>query len=764
MFIKKYKKLLIGIIVTSLFLIFIKSLIPEPLFNKSFSKVLYSDDGKLLSLKIAGDEQWRFAASKDIPEKFKKSLICFEDEYFYYHLGFNPISIFKAFWANITKGETVRGASTLSMQCIRLSRNKHRTYWEKFKEIFLAISLELNYSKSEILNFYATHAPFGGNIVGLESASWRYFNCSPEQLSWAESACLAVLPNSPALIHPGRNRSQLLKKRDFLLKKLLSKKVIDSSTFKLAILEEIPQKPSPFNKLAPHLLLNETKNNKEHSIKTTINIDLQKQVNKIINRRMSRLEENQIHNCAVLITEVKTKKVITYIGNYQHSQESKHVDNINTNRSVGSVLKPLLYASMMDKGKILPKTLIKDVPININGFAPKNYSRKNEGAVHADQVISKSLNVPSVIMLRDYGMENFHKLITQLDVKNLFDYKHYGLGLILGGIETSVWNISKIYTNLAHQLKYNDKLFHNISYKQEENPLLNCYQFSKSSLWFMFKAMENLKRPNGEQGWKNYSHSSRIAWKTGTSFGFRDAWAVGTNAKYVVTVWVGNSNTVARPLLTGSLASAPIMFDIFSSLDNGKWFPKPQQDMDAAYICRESGYKAGPNCTHIDTVDIPKAGKHSRLCPFHKLIHLDKQELYRVNSSCYSPSKTVAKKYFVLPPVMEWFYMKTNSTYQKLPPIHPRCRKDETIMEFIYPKHKAKLYIPIDLDNKKSKSTFEVAHRNPNAEIHWHLDHAYIGSTKDFHQMDIVAPKGKHKLILIDNEANQINKDFEIVN
>jgi penicillin-binding protein 1C len=225
--------------------------LPRTLFNEPYATVIESNDGELLAAKIARDGQWRFPANDSVPDKFKKCIVYFEDEHFYYHFGFNPAAMYKAFQQNRSAGKVVRGGSTLTQQVIRLSRkNKKRTYFEKAIEMILSTRLEFRHSKEKIIELYAAHAPFGGNVVGLEMASWRYFGVQANQLSWAESATLAVLPNAPSLIYPGKNQQKLLKKRNALLLKLYREKVIDQLTYELSIDENLPQKPYDLPQIA----------------------------------------------------------------------------------------------------------------------------------------------------------------------------------------------------------------------------------------------------------------------------------------------------------------------------------------------------------------------------------------------------------------------------------------------------------------------------------------------------------------------------------
>ncbi|MBW7889402.1 MAG: transglycosylase domain-containing protein, partial [Bacteroidetes bacterium] len=382
--------------------------LPSPLFDVPSATVVESSDGHLLGARIADDGQWRFPQIDSMPFRFEQCLLLFEDEYFYSHPGFNPVSISKAFWNNLS-GKSRRGASTITQQVIRLSRkNKKRTYFEKAIEIIQATRLEAGNRKKTILNLYASHAPFGGNVVGLETASWRYFGIPSNELSWGQAAALAVLPNAPALIFPGKNEELLKEKRNKLLRKLFDKGIIDAATFELAKEEALPGKPYPLPDIAPHLV---EKVRKEHSgkhIKTTVNFDLQKKVNRIAETHYYTLRQNEIHNLAILVLDVETRDILAYVGNSPTTSEYKnHVDIIQNPRSTGSILKPFLFSSMLQSGEILPDMLVADVPTSINGYNPQNYDRKFYGAVPASVGLARSLNVPAVRMLREFGIQRF---------------------------------------------------------------------------------------------------------------------------------------------------------------------------------------------------------------------------------------------------------------------------------------------------------------------------------------------------------------------
>lgn len=373
--------------------------LPRTLFDEPFSATVWSRDGRLLSAKVAPDGQWRFFPTDSVPGKFRTAITTYEDKRFDRHFGVDPLALARAVGQNLAAGRIESGASTLTMQTIRLSRGgKPRTFGEKFVEAVLALRLEMRCSKEEILALYAAHAPFGGNVVGLESASWYYFGRSARDLSWAESALLAVLPNAPSLIHMKRNRERLREKRDRLLDRIRSGGHIDSLTCALAKLEPLPEAPEPMPMEAMHLL----GKMRTGALRSTLDADLQGRVNALARRYNAQYRGNRINNLAVVVMDVRSGEVLAYAGNvYDPGDRSAGtgVDVIPARRSSGSVLKPILYAGMLDDGTALPTMLFPDVPTYYRDFTPQNYNRTFDGAVPANRVVERSLNVPSVRML-----------------------------------------------------------------------------------------------------------------------------------------------------------------------------------------------------------------------------------------------------------------------------------------------------------------------------------------------------------------------------
>jgi penicillin-binding protein 1C len=782
------KRRSVTIIVTALlffamaFIAFWHSL-PDPLFDDPSSTILEDRYGQLIGARIADDGQWRFPLAQEVPDKFRTAICLYEDRHFYRHPGVNPLSIMRALKQNLAEWEVISGGSTITMQVIRLMRQgRPRTVAEKAIEMIISLRLELSYSKDEILALYASHAPFGGNVVGLDAAAWRYFNRPPDQLSWAETATLAVLPNAPSMIHPGKNRSALRIKRDLLLKKLFEQGIIDSLTYVASLPEPLPDKPSPLPSLAPQLLTRVYLENKGERVRTTLDPSLQEKIMGILRNHNKFWADNQVYNAAVLVAEVGTGDVLAYVGNMPVDGPAEHsyeVDIIRSSRSSGSILKPVLFAAMNDAGDILPKTLIPDIPVQMGGFTPKNFSLTYDGVVTAEMALSRSLNIPSVIMLKDYGADRFYTLLKKLGITTINrPADHYGLSLILGGAEVNLWELTGLYAGFSRTLnhfplrsgKYLSDDFRELNYhfKNKRRDMAKWTDhgiMGAGAIWQTYEALIHVNRPGSLGRWEVFSSMDKIAWKTGTSFGFRDAWAIGTTPGYVVGVWVGNADGEGRPGLTGSSAAAPVMFYIFSLLPGSGWFETPYEELEYVPICRQSGHRIGMHCTDTIYEWVCRKGLQTAPCPYHRLVHLEPSGNYRVGSSCARVTDIQTVPWFCLPPLEEWYFARKHPDYRPLPPFSENCASTEDMaMDFIFPASGSRIYIPKELEGSQGQTIFKLAHRSPESVVYWHLDNDYITTTTGIHQVGLAPEKGIHSITAVDEMGNAVSRSFEVVN
>ena len=735
--------------------------LPRHLFHVPYSTVVTDRNEELLGARIASDGQWRFPPRNTTPEKIKECLITFEDKHFYHHWGVNPFAIGRAFYQNVKNKRIVSGGSTLTMQTIRLARNESRTFREKLIEMIWATRLEFRASKEEILSMYISHAPFGGNVVGLDAAAWRYFGHSADDLSWAESAMLAV-PNAPAMIHLSKGRKTLLDKRNRLLKQLLEKKTIDSSTYELAISEPLPDEPHALPQIAPYLVSRFYQERNGEYSRSTINKGIQTQVEDLAERWSNEFGRSDIRNLAILVIDIPSNQVVAYCGNvhFDRKQGGNQVDVIQAPRSTGSILKPFLYYAMLQEGSLLPDMLLPDVPVNINGFTPQNFSMQFEGAVPASEALARSLNIPAVTMLQRYGVPKFHSFLQQIGLKTINrSSSHYGLSLILGGAEATLWDVTNAYAMMGRSL---------LQLPQRSCSLLlptsriteSTDPFQPGAVWQTFDALKEVNRPE-EIDWKSIPSMQTIAWKTGTSYGFRDAWAVGVTPRYAVGVWVGNATGEGKPGLVGAQTAGPVLFDIFNLLPSSSWFTRPAGIFVEAEVCRKSGHLKGRFCDETDTLLVLPAGLRTEACPYHHLVTLSANESQRIYENCANTEPTLRKSWFTLPPVWEWYYKQHHPEYKPLPPFKAGCGEDTfQPMQFIYPPMNARIKLPKQLDGSKGFLTVELAHNNPNATVFWHLDETYQAQTQDFHKISLQPAAGKHSLTAVDGEGNTISTTF----
>ena len=708
------------------------------------------------------------------------------------HPGVDMAAMLRAAYSN-AKGNNTQGGSTLTMQVIRLSqKNNQRNIFNKIKETLLSLRLEFSYSKKEILALYAANAPFGSNVVGLDAAAWRYFGRSPQQLSWAEMATLAVLPNAPSLVHPGKNRELLLAKRNRLLDKLTAAGKITKQDAELAKMETLPLKPLPLPQEAPHLLQLFKKENKSSSastkIITTISGSLQKNVTAIVQQHHSILKTNGINNICALVLDVETGNALAYIGNISPSKNKEleaDVDVIQAPRSPGSALKPILYAAMLSDGMLLPNSLVPDIPTQISGYAPQNFDLGYDGAIPAHRALARSLNVPAVRLLQQYKYQRFYEVLQQYGIntlKNPADF--YGLSLILGGCEVTMWDLAGLYASMARMLNHQQKNkgivhpedIHPALYSTKKNRKIinsnNNFPLDATSVYHTFEAMQEVMRPGEEGLWQQFSSSKKIAWKTGTSFGFRDGWSVGVTPEHVVAVWVGNTDGEGRAGLIGIETAAPVLFDIFrllpaarGTLTTAGWFKKPLYNYTTVAVCRQSGFRANIDCPFTDTLRMPPLAGRSPVCPYHTIINLDAGGQYRVNDGCELPVNMQQQAWFILPPTMEFYYRQRNHDYKILPPVKPGCT-DAAItkmIEIIYPQPQIKIYVPVEINGLKGKTIFSATHKNSQAKIFWSIDDAFVGTTENYHQLALSPAAGKHILSLTDDKGNSVSRHFEII-
>ncbi len=705
-------------------------------FKNRYSKILYDKNGEILSVFLNDEEQWHIK-STDIPKRLKIAVINYEDRKFYSHFGVDFLALMRAFVNNFNSTQR-SGASTISMQTIKLWDKKDRTYFNKFNEIIQSFALENAFSKDEILKLYLSNAPYGGNLVGYEAAILFYFDKNPKDLTWAQAALLAILPNQPGLINLEKNKTKLLNKRNKLLAKLYERKLINKDIYELSLKEPLPNF-KPRKNIAPHLalrLLND--DNKE--IFSSIDKKIQLKIEKKAKEFSYTLQQKGIQNLAIILADTKTRKVLAYVGS-QDFYDMANLGQINGNtakRSVGSTLKPFLYALSIDEGIIAPESILLDVPTFFSNFNPQNANKKYYGIISAREALQRSLNVPFVSLLQDYGYEKFfYKLKTFLNFEDE-NYKRYGLSLILGTKELSLEDLVKLYLGLAN---YGELA--NLSFIRDENLSGVTRMFSKGSAYLTLEAMKELQRV----GLENYNKEKIISWKTGTSYGRKDAWAIGATPKYTLGVWVGNFNGEANANLYGVSIAGDLLFEILGLLDEVDLEFAPSDDLMTIKLDSISKYRYDENLntSYIHTL-YPKEANILRTSPFLKKVYeyqgkeLDSKDIH------FKDAKAFIK--LDLPAYALHFFQQRNFKFSS--------KKGVNI---IYPKDNLKLILARDLNGMKGLVA-KVANLN-NEKLFWYLNQKLIYEGNENTQ-NLNLKEGKYQLFIISQSGEQDTVWFEI--
>jgi penicillin-binding protein 1C len=739
------------------FLIIIYLVIPprKPIFNADYSVMVLSSKGELLNAYLNSEEQWHLPPiNNQIPDKLKTAAIVFEDENFYNHIGVDFSAIARAFFQNYKSGKIISGASTIPMQVARMSNPKKRNYINKFLEACFAIKISLHYSKDNLLKLYLDHAPYGGNVIGYQAASLKFFGKNADMLTWSEAATLAVLPNAPGLIYPTSTSDELMKKRNQLLAVLLDKEYINEQAYQLALLEPIPDRFLSFNSLSPHLSRHLKINNTDINVfNTTIDADIQKKCNNIALRYRNIYSTYGIHNLSILVSETNTGNVISYVGSpdFFDDENGGQVDGVISPRSSGSILKPFLYALCFDEGVITPESFIRDLPTYFDGFTPQNASREYNGVIKAKDALIQSLNIPAVRLLNSYGVHQFYYFLNEAGLTTLFrNSDDYGLPLILGGAEVSMWEMVSLFRGLANKGVFNENVVVKGQIPKKSNKLI-----SSASCHLTLEILKDLKRPGSEYFWEKFSGSKQFSWKTGTSYGHKDAWAIGLNKEYTIAVWVGNFNGDSNKNISGASSAGPIMFDILQMLPHkemNSWFELQPDDFKTISVCNLSGFRASDACPEKSDILVPYGMKPLKACEYHDFVYLSDDSNYQSCSRCWGLIGGNKKVATIYPPDVAYF-LRSKGQYVESPQSHyPYCPayKADNSLSIIYPNLGARLFLPRDFDGNIQEVICNVGYNGPGEKIYWYLDEYFIGTTEKEHKLAVKFREGWSTIKVID--------------
>ena len=721
-----------------------------------YSTTVLDENGIILDVFLSDNEQWHIKVEDDIPDNLRDAVITYEDKNFYKHKGVDYLAILRALKNNFL-GKKRSGASTITMQVAKLANPKERTYINKILEIIHSYKLENHFSKEDILKLYLNNAPYGGNIIGYGTASRMYFKKEPKYLSWAECALLAVLPNSPSAMNVEKNRENLISKRNFLLNKLYINGKMTEDQLELSKREPLPEARYNFDKNCPHLSRRLYNNTSDKIIKTTIDYNLQNRMQEVVKDYMTFTQLEGITNASLLVVENKTKNVKAYIGSqdFMDMNNEGQVDGIIARRSPGSILKPFLYALSIDEGFIAPESLVQDVPMYFANFNPQNANKKYTGMVKAKDALITSLNIPFVHLLQQYGHNKFYYFLKDMLQFNENDPELYGLSLILGTKEFTLEEIATLYTGLANYGALNTLNYTKEDYETNKNTKT---MFSKGASFLTLDTLKEVTRPglNNLYKWKD-----PVSWKTGTSFGKRDAWACGMTPEYTIVAWVGNFSGKSNDNISGVISGGRLLFNAFNEIENTKKnFDLPFNDLTTLTVDETTGYRIDTEilnkAENINTIDIlyPSNAKPLKISPYYKKIYVDENDI-EIDSRDPNFYKAHEKIVLNYPLEVVNYYIREKRNINEIYDVNSKGKS----LKILYPTPNLKILLPKDID-KYQKLVVKIANLK-NQDIYWYLDNEFLGKENTF-EKEIELSIGDHIITIVAEDGEATNAKFSI--
>jgi len=665
-----------------IFLLLLNIIFPLP-GMKSYSKEIYAKDGTLLTAYLTEDDKWRmYSKLNDISPDLIKAIIKKEDKWFYWHFGFNPASILRAIFSNTIEGKRVSGASTITMQLARMLEPKERNYTNKIVELLRAVQIELYYPKNKILEQYLSLLPYGGNIEGVKSASYLYFNKPPSRLSLAQAVTLTVIPNNPNLFRIDKNAERVLAERNRWINYFQKNDIFISGDLKDAFNEKLRPNRYPVKFIAPHFcnFMNDTFSGRE--IHTTLDLSIQSKAEKLLWNYIRRVYSRKVTNGAVFIINNKDLSAAAYCGSADFYDKNAfgEVNGIRAVRSPGSTLKPFLFAQAFNSGSYTPKMKLLDIETDFNGYIPENFNLKYSGEVSLDFSLVNSLNIPAVSLLSNMGLNNFISLLEKGHFQKISSNKNeLGLSIILGGCGVTLEELTRFYTVFSNggklkELKYTIDKISGENLKKEKADKV----FSESAAYIIAEILSQNTRPDLPNEYSGYEIGStklpKIAWKTGTSYGKRDAWAIGFNPNYTIGVWMGNFNGKGSPYLSGAEMAVPLLFDLFNSIDynsEDRWFKKPYELLERE-VCAETGLLPTKFCRSLTLDYYIEKVSHNNYCRLYQESYINSDGSIEYCPNCL-PEKYTKAAYPNYPPELELWFQENGVKYKQHPKHNPDC-------------------------------------------------------------------------------------------
>jgi len=728
-----------------------------------YSPVITASDGSVINAFLSRDDKWRMKLEPDeINSVLKKAILLKEDQYFYFHPGVNPVAMARALVLNLSQGKTTSGASTITMQVVRLLYPQPRTYGNKVIEMFRALQLEWHYSKDEILQLYLNLVPFGGNIEGVKAASVLYFQQSPKQLSLAQAVTLTVIPNKPSSLRIGIQNDRIVAFRNKWLHYFRKQKAFMDKDIEDALHEPLAASRLEAPRVAPHFAFRMyRKYRNQPIIKTTLNRHIQEKVENLAYNYLQQLRHKNIHNASVIVVNNQTRAVEAYLGSADFTDAEHHgqVDGVRAIRSPGSTLKPFLYAVAIDQGLITPKTVISDVPIDYAGYRPENYFGNYNGNITIEQALATSLNIPAVKILDQLSVPVFVKKLQQAEFSWVKKTGHQlGLSLVLGGCDVKLEELTALYAAFP-----NDGIYTSLRWQAGDTLTIKKSLVSPASAYMINQILTQLKRPDLPYNADNSRNLPKIAWKTGTSYGRKDAWSIGYNKKYTVGVWVGNFSGEGVPELNGTDSATPLLFDIFNTIDYNRpesWFAPPAKFSERA-VCKESGLPLNTFCSdQIIDAFIPGVSRVTK-CTHLKQVPVSVDGKYTYCTTCL-PDNFKEKWLPNFAPDILAFYESEHIPYEDIPMHNPACSRIFQDYAPIIVSPTAEMeYLLERTENQKLMLRCQA--HNEVKQVYWYINDKLVKATPANENLFFKpTTTGKYKISCTDDQGRNTNAYISI--
>ncbi len=723
--------------------------------NVDYAQVITSTEGKPLFSFLNKTDKWRMKASlEELPPELIQAVLYKEDRFFYYHPGVNLIAIAKAFTKNMIEGRTASGASTITMQVARLLEPKPRTYGNKVLEIVRALQLEWHFSKNEILMLYLNLVPYGGNIEGVKAASLLYFGVEPNQLSLAQSVVLAIVPNRPTSLALGKRNSAILEARNRWLRHYQAAKVFPEEFVEEALTEPLEAFRRAGPQIAPHFCYKVHRENPlEPIVRTTLQYEIQQQVQALSHQYIQRTSRFGVYNASVVVADNHTHQIVAYVGNpnFQDDEHAGQVDGTHALRSPGSTFKPFVYALAFDQGLYTPQSVLHDVPTTFSGYNPQNFDMDFQGKVTLKDALANSLNVVAVQTLEKIGVPTLIQTLERADFASITRSKfNLGLSLALGGCGVRLIEMAGLYSALANQGHFVPLRYLANTTAKDSSTLI-----SPEAAYMVTEILSEMNRPDLPNEYLMGRKVPKIAWKTGTSYGRKDAWSIGYNQNYTIAVWLGNFDGKGARALTGAEMATPLLFKIFNSIGYNKqktWYHMPET-LKERVVCQESGLPPSEHCTKfISDYFIPTVSD-IRTCAHMQLYWVSEDESERYCPKCLPISGYKKKPYPNHPAELLSFYKQTGIPYESPPPHHITCRHIGNVLQSppnIVSPLEGNTYI---LEEASTQLMLQCHAAHDVKEVYWYLNNRFIAKAKPEERVFFIPPKGKIKISCSDDRG-----------